>query len=313
MADICLVTGGAGFIGSHLVEGLLNAGRRARVLDDFSSGSRKNLESVGEKIELIEGDIRDAGTLADAMRGVEVVYHEAALSRVQRSIETPLEVHEVNCTGTLKVFLAARDAGVRRVVFASSSSVYGESERLPKEESDPCVPISPYGASKLSGEVYARAVSRVFGLETVGLRYFNVYGPRQNPAYAAVIPAFIERVMESKELLIDGDGEQTRDFTYVGDVVSVNLLAAEAEVEAGSVFNIAGGRRTSVNQVADLVSAAFGVEAKRVHGEPRRGDIKQSVADITAAREQLGYRVEVDLESGLRRTVEWFKENRKAR
>ena len=312
MGDVCLVTGGAGFIGSHLVEGLLNSGREVRVLDNFSTGSRENLEALEERIELIEGDIRDEATLARAVGGVGVVYHEAALARVQRSIEMPLEVHDVNCTGTLKVLLAARDGGVRRVIFASSSSVYGDVEKLPKEETDVCVPISPYGASKLSAEVYAHAVSRVFELETVGLRYFNVFGPRQNPAYAAAIPAFIERLLQGKELIIHGDGEQTRDFTYVGNVVSAPLLAAEAEGEPGSVFNIAGGGRARINELAESVSAMFGVEVRRVHAEPRAGDIKHSIADIAAARRQLGYRLEVDFENGLRRTVEWFKESWRA-
>jgi len=309
---MCLVTGGAGFIGSHLVAGLLDAGHEVRVLDNFSTGARETLQPVADRIELIEGDIRDEETLAEAMRGVGVAYHEAALARVQRSIDAPLQVHDVNCTGTVKVFLAARDAGVRRVVYASSSSVYGDAEKLPKEESDPCAPISPYGASKLSGEIYARAVSKVFGLETVGLRYFNVFGPWQNPAYGAAIPAFIERLLEGKELVIQGDGKQTRDFTYVSNVVSVNMLAAEADVEPGRAFNIAGGSRVSIIELAEMLSGIFGVETKCIYTEPRPGDIKHSAADISAAKRELGYRLDVDLERGLRRTVEWFKKNRSA-
>jgi len=323
MSNICLVTGGGGFIGSHIVEGLLARGRNVRVLDNFSTGRRKNLSDFEDRIELIEGDIRDEETVSRAMSGVETVFHEAALASVPRSIEEPLEVNETNCTGTLKLLLAARQAGVRRFVSASSSSVYGDSaassdvpspagpvgEVRAKRESDPCLPISLYGASKLAAEVYCRAAAAAFGLHTVSLRYFNVFGPRQNPRakYAAVIPIFISRLLAGEEVTIHWDGEQTKDFTYVENVVSANILAAEGDAPPGGVFNIAGGGGISVNQLAGALGRIFGVEPKVVYAPRRPGDIKHSSADISAAEGELGYQVKIDFEEGLRRTVEWFR------
>ncbi len=262
---VCLVTGGAGFIGSHLVEALLGRGHTVRVLDNFSTGDPANLAQVREQVRVFDGDITDLTTVQAAVQGVEVVFHQAALASVPRSVADPLATHHACVNGTLHVLLAARDAGVRRVVYAASSSAYGNSERLPKCESDPTLPLSPYAAAKLAGEQYCAAFSEVYGLETVRLRYFNVFGPRQSPdsPYAAVIPRFIEAMTAGRSPVIHGDGQQSRDFTFVADVVQANLLAAEAPGVSGQVYNIACGRRTSLLELVEHLNALLGTTSSR--------------------------------------------------
>lgn len=305
--DVALVTGGAGFIGSHLVEALLARGQRVRVLDDLSSGKREFLPRHPD-LELVVGDLRDPEVLARVLRGVDVVYHQGALRSVPRSVEEPFAYHDVNATGTLRLLLAARDARVRRVVSASSSSVYGLQPVLPLHERLRPEPISPYGASKLITEHYCANVSRHYGLETVSLRYFNVFGPRQDPAseYAAVVARFILAARRGEPLEVHGDGEQTRDFTYVANVVEANLAAAEAAGVAGAVFNVACGDRLSVLDIARHLESILGRSLPRRHTPPRAGDVRDTLADISRARERLGYTPRVDFAEGLRRTVAAF-------
>ncbi len=303
-----LVTGGAGFIGSNIVEELLRCGEEVRVLDDLSNGIAANLEPFDKGIEFIRGDIRDQATVADAVRGVEIVLHLAALGSVVRSVEDPARSNDVNVRGTLTVLLAAREAGVRRVVFSSSSSVYGENPALPKHETLATLPISPYAVSKLAAESYTRVFSRVYGLETVCLRYFNVFGPRQRPdsPYAAVIPLFMQRAMDGAPLVIYGDGKQSRDFTYVSNVVQANLRAAVAADGVGGVFNVACGSHTSLLELVGILESIVGRSLETVHEAPRVGDVRDSEADVTRARECLGYDPEIDFAEGLRRTWEDF-------
>lgn len=305
---LSLVTGGAGFIGSHLVDALLERGDPVRVLDDFSTGSWENLEADRERLEVVEGDITDPSTVRAAMRGVEVVYHEAALASVPRSVANPLATHRVCVDGTLQVLLAARDAKVRRVVYAASSSAYGNSARLPKSESDPTAPLSPYAAAKLAGENYCAAFSEVYGLETVRLRYFNVFGPRQTPdsPYAAVIPLFIQALATNRNPTIHGDGEQSRDFTFVADVVQANLLAATAPGVSGRVYNVACGRRTSLLELIALLNGLLGTNIAAKHSASRVGDVKHSQAAIERACGDLGYRPTTQMKEGLRRCVDWW-------
>lgn len=310
-----LVTGGAGFIGSHLVDRLVADGHRVRVLDDFSSGKRANLVEAeragGSRLEVVEGDIRDRGILDRLAAGVDGVFHEAALGSVPRSIKEPALYHEVNGTGTLNVLLAARDARVGRVLFAGSSSVYGSLEALPKREEHPTQPLSPYGLTKLLGEHYLRLFRELYDLETVTLRYYNVFGPRQNPKsqYAAVIPAFISRILAGEPPIVHGDGDQSRDFTFVEDVVTANVLAmtAPADRVAGGLFNVAAGGRHSLNELIDSLSAILDTEVEPVHDPPRPGDIRHSQADITRAREALGFAPQVTFREGLERTVEFLR------
>ena len=306
---VYLVTGGAGFIGSHLCERLVHDGHRVRVLDDFSSGKEANLESFANGIDLIRGDIRDNALVTRATEGVDVVFHEAALGSVPRSVADPRTTHEVNITGTLNVFLAARDAGVKRVVYASSSSVYGETPELPKHEDMIPQPLSPYALSKIAGEHYAAVFKHVYGFEIVALRYFNIFGPRQDPQsqYAAVIPRFITALLSGQPPVVYGDGGQSRDFTYVDNVVEANLLAAEAEDVAGQAFNIACGGRYSLLELLSRLKQIIGSEMNPVHEPARAGDVRDSQASIDAAERLLGYRVSVDFEDGLQRTVEWFR------
>lgn len=303
-----LVTGGAGFIGSHICERLVREGQRVRVLDDFSSGKRSNLESFKADVEVIRGDIRDAKTVADAMSGVDIVFHEAALGSVPRSVADPVTTHEVNITGTLNVLLAARDAGAQRVVYASSSSVYGDTEELPKHEAITPQPLSPYALSKLAGEHYISIFNRVYGFEAVALRYFNIFGPRQDPEsqYAAVIPKFVTALVEGKPPVIYGDGHQSRDFTFVENVVEANLLASEAEGVAGRAFNVACGGRYSLLELLERLKQIIGSDVEPVHEAARAGDVRDSQAAIEAARRAFGYKVAVDFDEGLKRTVEWF-------
>ena len=304
-----LVTGGAGFIGSHLVDALVSQGQVARVLDNFSTGKRGNLRGSIGQIELIEGDIRDRGAVREAVTGVDYVLHQAALPSVPRSIKDPLATHEANATGTLNVLTASREAGVKRVVYASSSSVYGDTPELPKREEMTPRPMSPYAASKLAGELYCRAFCHSYGLETVCLRYFNVFGPRQDPEsqYAAVIPRFICALLDGADVCIYGDGEQTRDFTYVGNVVQANLLAATAPQAAGRAYNIACGERTSLLSLLRLLGELTGRTPNPVFEEARPGDVRDSLADVREAETRLGYAVSTSLEEGLRRTVRWME------
>ncbi len=306
-----LVTGGAGFIGSNIVEELLRRGETVRVLDNFSTGKRENLVPFWERIELVEGDLRDLPTVRRAVEGVDYVLHQAALPSVPRSVDDPLENDAVNVTGTLNLLIAARDARVKRVVFASSCSVYGDDPTLPKRENMLPQPKSPYAVSKLAGEYYCRTFGEVYGLETVALRYFNVFGPRQDPAsdYAAVIPLFITRLLRGQAPTVHGDGLQSRDFVHVANVVQANLLAAAAPGIAGRVFNIACGERYTLLDLIGILNEILGTRITPIHDGPRPGDVRHSQADITAAREALGYRVVVDFAEGLRRTVEWCRES----
>jgi UDP-glucose 4-epimerase len=264
---------------------------------------------VRERVELIEGDITDPETVRRAVRGAELVFHQAALASVPRSVANPLATHRVCADGTLQVLLAARDAGVRRVVYAASSSAYGNSERLPKRECDPTAPLSPYAVAKLAGEHYCAAFSEVYRLETVRLRYFNVFGPRQTPdsAYAAVIPLFIQALTARRSPVIHGDGEQSRDFTFVADVVQANLLAAEAPRVSGQVYNVACGRRTTLLELVAHLNALLGTRVAPTHAAPRPGDVRHSQADIERARQELGYRPTTDVAQGLRRCLEWWQ------
>jgi UDP-glucose 4-epimerase len=300
-----LVTGGAGFIGSHLAQRLCRDGHRVRVLDNLATGRLENLEEIRDEIDLIEGDVRDPEQAAAAVRGCEVVFHEAALPSVPRSVRDPQASHAANATGTVNVLVGCRDEGVRRVVFASSSSVYGSNPKLPKEEEMATMPIAPYAVGKLAAEGYCRAFFEVYGVETVSLRYFNVFGPRQDPAseYAAVIPRFITAVLAGERPVVYGDGEQSRDFTYVDNAVDANLLAADATGVAGRTFNVAGGERISLNEVLRELGRITGREIEAVHAEPRVGDVRHSQADISRARDALGYDPEVSVREGLARVT----------
>jgi len=304
-----MITGGAGFIGSHLVEELLRRGEQVRVLDNFSTGKRENVAGLSRPFELIEGDIRSYHTVRQAVHQVDFVLHQGALPSVPRSINDPITTNEVNVGGTLNLLDAARDAGVKRVVYASSSSVYGANTQVPKREDMTPLPISPYAVSKLAGEHYCQVFSRTYGLETVCLRYFNVFGPRQDPqsAYSAFIPKFAAGFIRSQELTIDGDGSQSRDFTFVRNVVEANLLAATAPGVSGEVFNIACGASLSVNEVAAHLAQLCGVPGRLVHGLARAGDVPHSLADIGRASKHLGYEPRIDARQGLALVVEWFQ------
>jgi UDP-glucose 4-epimerase len=314
--NVCLVTGGAGFIGSHLVEALIARGHEVRVLDNLSTGSLANLEAVSDQVEMIDGDIRDLDTVRWSMRDVDVVFHQAALPSVPRSVIDPLTTHQVCVNGTLNVLLSARENKVRRVVYAASSSAYGNppmapsGEILPKRETDTPMPLSPYAASKLAGEQYCLAFSQVYGLETVRLRYFNVFGPRQSPdsPYAPVVAKFIQSMLAGNSPVIQGDGEQSRDFTFVGDVVEANLRAAEAPGISGRLYNVACGRRTSLLQLVGLLNQLLETRIPPVHEKGRLGDVRHSLADVSAAWRDLGYRPSTEMAEGLRLCVEYWKQ-----
>jgi UDP-glucose 4-epimerase len=318
-----LVTGGAGFIGAHLVRALVERGQPVRVLDNFSTGTAANLAHVlgrevpqvaagalvrAGPVEVLHGDIRDLDSCRRACAGVEVVLHQAAMRSVPRSVDDPRGAHEHNATGTLNMLLAAVQAGVRRFVYASSSSVYGDSPALPKREDQPPAPISPYAASKLAGEAYCRAFARVYGLSTVSLRYFNVFGPLQDPhsPYAAVVPRFIAWTLRGEPLQVHGDGLQSRDFTYVDNVVLANLRAAAAPDLQGEVFNVACGERRTLREVAEAIQRAAGRRVALQHVAPRPGDVRHTLADITLARDRLGYEPVVGFAEGIARTVAYF-------
>jgi nucleoside-diphosphate-sugar epimerase len=303
-----LVTGGGGFIGSHTVDRLLRDGHDVRVLDNFATGRRENLLDVLSDIDLVEGDIQSYERVSNAVRDCEIVIHEAALPSVPRSVQDPLTSNATNVTGTLNVLLASRDAGIKRVIYASSSSIYGASPELPKHEGLLPQPISPYAVAKLAGEGFCRSFWEVFGLETVALRYFNVFGPRQDPfsQYSAVIPNFITALMDGRSPSVFGDGEQSRDFTYVGNVVEGNVLAMDAEGVGGKVFNVAAGQRTSLNELLQTLEQLSGRHVDPSYEEPRPGDVPHSHADISAAERELGFRPRVSVEEGLRLTLDWF-------
>jgi len=305
-----LVTGGGGFIGSNLVRALLERGDDVRVIDNFSTGNRANLADLAGEVEVVEGELRSYERVHAATRGVEIVFHQGALPSVPRSVQDPLTTGAVNVEGTLNVLLAARDEGVRRVVFASSSSVYGNSDELPRVETQNPDPISPYGVSKLAAERYCVSFSRVYPLETVALRYFNVFGPNQDPSsqYAAVVPRFITAVADGRPVPIYGDGDQKRDFTFVSNIVEANLLAADAEEVSGTIVNVATGRATSVHELADTIGSILGRPVDRELHPARTGDIRDSYADVTRARELLGWEARVGLEDGLRIAAEAFLE-----
>jgi nucleoside-diphosphate-sugar epimerase len=308
MARRVLVTGGAGFIGSHLVRALLERGETVRIIDNFSTGNRGNLRGLEDDVEVVEGELRSYERVHNAMRGVEIVFHQGALPSVPRSVQDPLTTSAVNVEGTLNVLLAARDEGSRRVIFASSSSVYGRQDSLPLAETARPDPISPYGVAKLAAERYCVSFSRVYPLETVALRYFNVFGPRQDPRseYAAVVPTFLTEIAAGRPAPIYGDGEQRRDFTYIGNVVDANLLAADSANSNGRVLNIATGRSVTVNELADAIGSVLGRDLEREYLPPRPGEIPASWADTTAAQEALGWQPNVGLEEGLQRTAETF-------
>ena len=305
-----LVTGGAGFIGSHIAARLLEDGHCVRVLDNFATGRRSNLAALGGDLELIEGDIQSYERASKALRGCEVVFHQAALPSVPRSVQDPLTSNATNVVGTLNVLLAARDHDVRRVICASSSSVYGSAAATaPKHEDQTALPISPYATAKLAGEGYARSFYNVYGLETVALRYFNVFGPRQDPTsqYAAVIPNFITAIMAGERPVIFGDGQQSRDFTYVANVVDANLLAVSAPNVAGKVYNVACGKRVTLRDLVEELCDLLGSDIEPVYGEPRAGDIRHSLADLSRAHSELGYVPSVALREGLERTIRHFR------
>ncbi len=313
--SVYLVTGGAGFIGSHLVEALLTRGHEVRVVDNLSTGDRANLAGVRDSIELLTGDLVEPEVAAAAVRDVDVVFHQAALASVPRSVKDPWSTHQACATATLNLLIAARNAGVRRFVYAASSSAYGNSERLPKRESDPTQPLSPYAVAKLAGEQYCAAFTNVYGMETVRLRYFNVFGPRQPPdsPYAAVIPRFLEAMMNGDSPHVHGDGQQSRDFTYIDDVIQANLLAAIVPGVGGRVFNVACGRRTSLIELVTAINGLLGTQIKPCFEPTRAGDVKHSQADIARAQAELGYFPRYNVERGLVRCLEWFRnQERKA-
>jgi len=307
-----LITGGAGFIGSHLVRAFARDAEWVRVLDDFSTGRMENLRGAGERVEIVRGDLRDLDTVRRAARGAEYVLHHAAVVSVPLSIADPIRTNDVNVGGTMNVLLAAREERAKRVVFASSTAVYGNSDRLPKREEDPCHPFSPYAATKRIGEVYGDLFHRLWDVPFVALRYFNVFGPGQdeNSPYAAAIPLFIRALLRGETPVIYGDGRQTRDFVYIEDVIQANRLALHCPNAVGHVFNIANGIEIDLNHLVAVLGRLIGSLRKPRYAEPRPGDIHRSLADIRLAREVLGFAPAVGLEEGLLRTIEWYREAR---
>ena len=308
-----LVTGGAGFIGSNLTEALLQRGHFVRVLDDFSTGKRENLifDKAYPSPEVIKGDIRDFSACRKAMNRIEYVFHQAALPSVQRSIEDPETSNAINVGGTLNILLAAREEKVKRVIYASSSSVYGDTPTLPKHEEMPPNPLSPYALQKYIGEQYCRLFYQLYGLDTISLRYFNIFGPKQDPnsLYSAVIPKFIDALLQGRPPIIFGDGEQSRDFTYIENVVQANLLAMSAEHLHGEAINIACGKRISLNQLLNVLKEILGSKLSPIYQEPRQGDVKHSLADIFKGKEILNYEPTVGIEIGLEKTVDFFRKH----
>jgi nucleoside-diphosphate-sugar epimerase len=313
LSGIALVTGGAGFIGSHIASALAADGARVRILDDLSTGHRENIDEIGGDIDFIQGSVADEELLNKALEDVELVFHEAAIPSVPRSVEAPRQTHIASVDGTFSLLVAARDRGVRRVVYAASSSAYGDQPTLPKSEEMRPDPLSPYAVAKLVGEYYCRAFTRVYGLETVSLRYFNVFGPRQDPGsqYSGVVSRFISALLSHERPVIFGDGEQSRDFTYIDNVVFANMHAASAEHASGKVINVANGQRITLNQLLEELKELTGrQDVTAEYREPRVGDVRHSLADNTMARELLGYECKVDLSEGLQRTIDWWKSSR---
>jgi nucleoside-diphosphate-sugar epimerase len=309
--ELYLVTGGAGFIGSHIAESLVKRGDRVRVLDNLITGRRENLSPIADRIEFIEGDIRDYATTLRAAEGARVIFHQAAVPSVPRSVAEPALNHDINVNGTFNVLMAAREAGARRVVYAASSSAYGDTETLPKHEEMPPNPLSPYAAAKLFGEYYCQVFTRVYNLKTVSLRYFNVFGPRQDPSspYSGVISKFITTLLNGETPVIYGDGEQSRDFTYVENVVDANLRAAESEEAIGHVINLGIGQRVTLNQLLAELQKIIGSNLPASYEETRAGDVRHSLAAISRAKDLIGYSPLVGLAEGLKRTVAWYQEN----
>lgn len=306
-----LVTGGAGFIGSHIAAALVERGDRVRVLDNLITGRRENLSQIADKIEFIEGDIRDYATTLRAAEGARVIFHQAAVPSVPRSVAEPALNHDINANGTFNVLMAAREAGARRVVYAASSSAYGDTETLPKHEEMPPNPLSPYAAAKLFGEYYCQVFTQVYNLETVSLRYFNVFGPRQDPSspYSGVISKFITTLLEGEAPVIYGDGEQSRDFTYIDNVVDANLRAAESGEAIGQVINLGVGESVTINQLLAELQKIIGSNLSARYEETRAGDIRHSLAAISRAKDLIGYHPLIGLAEGLKRTVTWYQEN----
>lgn len=308
-----LVTGGAGFIGSNLTDELIRQGAKVVILDNLTTGFRENLEEISGDFDFFEADLNDTEVLKKALEGVEIVFHQAALPSVPRSVADPKETHQACVNGTFNLLLNAKESGVRRVIYAASSSAYGDQPTLPKVETMPPDPLSPYAAAKLMGEYYCRVFSNVYGLETFALRYFNVFGPRQNPAsqYSGVISRFIDALMKDKTPVIFGDGEQSRDFTYIANVVNANIKAAQATEGIGHVMNAANGERITLNELLDVLSKITGKSGVTAdHQEPRKGDVKHSQADNSRAKQWLGYEKLVGLEEGLEKTIDWWKNSR---
>ena len=304
-----LVTGGAGFIGSHIAEALLARGESIRILDNLSTGYQQNIANLAGDVEFLEGDVRDDAVVARAVEGVEVVFHQAALASVHRSLSQPQETHAVCATGTLILLDQARQAGVRRVLYAASSSAYGDQQQACKTETDLAVPVSPYAASKLAGEHYCRSFYKAYGLETVCLRYFNVFGPRQDPGspYSAVIPLFIGAMLSGIQPVIFGDGEQSRDFVFVKDIVLGNLLAADAEDTAGRVINLATGEQASLLELIAQLNGMLGLSVEPEYQPVREGDVRHSRADISLARDLLGYQPHFSLAEGLQQSIDYYR------
>jgi UDP-glucose 4-epimerase len=304
-----LVTGGAGFIGSHIATTLVHRGEQVRVLDNLSTGTRNNLAHIAAAVELVEGDVLDVAAVEQAVAGCDIVFHQAALASVPRSLKEPLATHAACATGTANVLEAARRAGVRRVVYAGSSSAYGNQPFMSKRENDLPAPVSPYAAAKLAGELYCQSFTASFGLETVVIRYFNVFGPRQDPngEYSAVIPKFVVAMLAGKRPTIFGDGLQSRDFTYIDNIVQGNLAAAEVPAATGGVFNVACGRQFNLLELVASINRVLGTEFEPVFEPARAGDVRDSLADITAAREILGYEPTIDFDEGLRRSIEYYR------
>lgn len=316
LSGIALVTGGAGFVGSHIAAALTTAGARVRVIDDLSTGYRENLDEIGGEIDFVHGSLADEKSLQRALEDVELVFHEAAIPSVPRSVENPRQTHIASVDSTFSLLLASRERKVRRVVYAASSSAYGDQPTLPKIESMLPEPLSPYAVAKLVGEYYCQVFTRVYGLETVSLRYFNVFGPRQDPSsqYSGVISRFISALLGYQKPVIYGDGEQSRDFTYIDEVVAANLKAAESHKAIGQVINIARGERITLNQLlSELKDLTGRPEAVADYREPRAGDVRHSLADISRARDLLGFEPRLDLRTGLQLTIEWWKQSRFAK
>ncbi len=308
---VYVVTGGGGFIGSHIVEELLRRNETVTVIDNFSTGKHENVDPFADDVEIIEADIAEAKNLAQFLKGVDYVIHQAAIPSVPKSMADPVKSHHANVDGTLRLLVACREAGVKRVVYASSSSLYGDSPTLPKHEGMMPNPLSPYGAQKLFGEMYCQVFTKAYGLETVSLRYFNVFGPRQDATsqYSGVLALFIPAVLQGRRPTIYGDGLQSRDFTYVKNVAEANLLACKVSGVAGQVFNVACGDRITVNSMLQQINKITGNDITPIYADARAGDIKHSQADITRAREHLGYQPKVGFEEGLRNTIEWYRKN----